>query len=107
MIKMFVYTGITNTNYNTNGFYHLIKNLNASINGGLLCTTNNAGGNVSLQVSFDGVSWFEVSNFAGLAVNATKFILLGTSYLGIVGIRIAPPANQTYTLTCCEAYFAV
>lgn len=105
MIKTFVYAGITSANYNTDGFYHLIKNLNASINVGLLCTVNTAGGNVSLQVSFDGVSWFEVSNFAGLAANATKLIPFGTSYEGIVGIRLAPPANQTYTLTCCEAYF--
>lgn len=104
MMSAYVYPGITNANYNTAGFYHLVKVPAAFINAGLLCTLSGLG-NASLQVSFDGAAWFEVSNFANLALNVTKLMFSG--YSGIAGVRIVPPAATTYTLTCCEYYYPV
>jgi len=118
MIKTYTYSGITENNYDTLPYYHIVKNPNALLSLGLICTYRDlwqSGEEYSIWFSFDNVSWFLFKVYPALEApiyfpNNTQFLSLGSSVQGIQGIQVLPSHESTtneqamYTMTVCEYY---
>jgi len=117
MIKTYTYSGITKENYDTLPYYHIVKNPNALLSLGLICTDRDLWQSLeeySIWFSFDNVSWFLFNSYPALQgpnsfPNNTQFLSLGSSVQGIQGIQVLPShENLTeqaiYTMTVCEYY---
>lgn len=107
--ELYFYEGITDTNYNENGFFHPTQRPDAKFIVGVNKVDDSSTTTIDLQVCVGDVSeegdWFFLQRGIDVFANENNGSILAPSMEGVTGIRIIPEDDDTeFSLSVLE-YF--